>query len=322
MIMNKLCIFMPCYNAEKYLRETLKSILTQSYEGFVLVAVDDGSTDSTVAILNDYAKNDSRIKVIKNGINKGLPYTRNRMLELCDSEFIALMDSDDIMPHDRLKDELAFMESHPDISVVGGAMHIMNEDGTLTDQVCFSPSTMSGCKAALMLENCFYNGTMMLRKKDVVLADVRYDDRFTCMQDYKYWCDLILKCRFATMNDILLFYRIHGDSVTGTSLNSEKRNRLYDILHREYIESVLPGALKPKEMKAYLYYSRCICTNKLQEKNKLLDYIRIQKLLHKLASVYKKENVNGGVAFESYVSLMIDKYTSRTLYKFMKRFYH
>ena len=103
----KITVFMPVYNSERYLKEAIDSILNQSYKNFELLIINDGSTDSSIDIIKSY--NDSRIKLINNDCNKGLPYTRNLGLKLAKGDYIAIMDSDDISYIHRLKKQIEFL---------------------------------------------------------------------------------------------------------------------------------------------------------------------------------------------------------------------
>ena len=76
----KVNVFMPCYNSEKYIGQAIESILGQKYTDFKLIIIDDGSTDNSVEIINKYAAEDTRIRLLKNGVNRGIVFTRNRRI--------------------------------------------------------------------------------------------------------------------------------------------------------------------------------------------------------------------------------------------------
>ena len=113
--MKKVSILMPMYNSEKYIKESINSILNQEYKNFELIIVDDGSIDSSIEIVKEY--NDSRIKLYENIENKGLPYTRNKLLSLATGEYIALFDSDDIALKNRIKAQVEFLEKNKNIDI-------------------------------------------------------------------------------------------------------------------------------------------------------------------------------------------------------------
>ena len=106
--MEKLIVFIPCYNADKYISETIDSLIKQTFKDFKILVIDDGSTDRSRDIVKQYAMQDHRILLVENEINRGIVYTRNRGLKLCDGEYIALMDADDIAPLYRLDEEVRY----------------------------------------------------------------------------------------------------------------------------------------------------------------------------------------------------------------------
>ena len=108
---------MPAYNAEKYINEAIDSILAQTFTDFEFIIIDDGSTDSTCAIVESYS--DSRIRFFKNEHNLGVAATLNRGLDLARGEYIARMDADDISLPTRFEKQAAYMDSHPDVVVCG-----------------------------------------------------------------------------------------------------------------------------------------------------------------------------------------------------------
>ena len=114
--MNKLIsIICPIYNTELYLKECLNSILCQSYTNFELILIDDGSTDNSGIICDEYATKDKRIIVIHQ-TNKGLSASRNRGLEIASGEFITFIDSDDWIDPNTLRDNLSIFNDNPQIN--------------------------------------------------------------------------------------------------------------------------------------------------------------------------------------------------------------
>ena len=98
--MVEISVLIPSHNVEKYIRECLDSIVNQTFKEMEIICIDDGSTDSTLDILNEYALKDSRIRVYENKENKGVGYTRNYLLSLAKGKYIYFMDSDDYLELD------------------------------------------------------------------------------------------------------------------------------------------------------------------------------------------------------------------------------
>ncbi len=129
-------IVMPVYNAGLFLREALESILSQTYENWELICVDDGSTDNSLLILREYAT-DKRIKIYSTNKNRGVSTATNLAISKTKGNFIARMDADDIMLPNRLKKQLVFLKTHPLVVAVGGQCLLINEKSEITGQKKF-----------------------------------------------------------------------------------------------------------------------------------------------------------------------------------------
>lgn len=109
----KISVIIPVHNGEKYLKETLESIIHQTFRDFELLVIDDGSTDRSLQIINDYAKTDDRITVYQNIENKGIAFTTNFGIGQAKGNFIAVSDQDDISFPERLEDRLNILNNTP-----------------------------------------------------------------------------------------------------------------------------------------------------------------------------------------------------------------
>ena len=113
----KVTVLMPVYNGGKYIREAIKSILSQSFTDFEFLIIDDGSTDNSVGIVQSFS--DNRIRLIKNNCNIGIAESLNKGIESSKGEYIVRMDADDISFPDRIKKQVAFMDANPEVGVSG-----------------------------------------------------------------------------------------------------------------------------------------------------------------------------------------------------------
>ena len=120
-------IGLPFYNAEKYLALAIESVLQQTYTDWELLLLDDGSTDNSLSIAQSYAQKDSRIKVISDGKNKNLATRLNELPSLAQGLYLARMDADDMMHPARIERQLAVLETHPEIDVLGTNAYIIND---------------------------------------------------------------------------------------------------------------------------------------------------------------------------------------------------
>lgn len=177
-------VVMPVYNGAKHLRECLDSILSQTFGDFELLIVDDGSTDNTCEIIESY--NDARICLIRN--KHDYIASCNLLLSEARGKYIARMDADDIMMPDRLAYQYEYMESHPDVSVTGGAFIPLNDEN-------FKPvmKEYDYTLNLLLKGNYIVNPTSMCKKEDILKNQIHYSEDFIYAEDYHFWSQMLLK---------------------------------------------------------------------------------------------------------------------------------
>ena len=122
-------VIMGVYNCSGTLAASIESILAQDHVDLELIICDDGSSDSTVSIIEGYAKRDSRIVFLRNGANRGLAYTLNRCAEAARGAYLARMDGDDISRPERIGKQVAFLESHPEYDICGSSIALFDASG-------------------------------------------------------------------------------------------------------------------------------------------------------------------------------------------------
>lgn len=120
-------VAIPVYNAERYVRQSIQSVLDQTYMDFELIVTDDGSTDRTLEVLQSF--DDARIKIVHDGQHKGLAIRLNEQIAMAQGLYFVRMDADDIMLPERLERQVSFVEKHPETDVVGSSAIIIDEDG-------------------------------------------------------------------------------------------------------------------------------------------------------------------------------------------------
>lgn len=235
--MPKILVIMPLYNAKKYVKGAIESILKQSYEDFELLIIDDCSTDGSLDIASDIK--DSRIKIISNEENRGIAFSRNRGLELANSQYIALMDHDDLTVVNRFELQIDYLDSHNDIDVVGGRQCAIDQN----NQVMRAPSReMSSnpkyIRAELMLCNRIANGSTMIRNNFLKENKIRYQDGCLGMEDYRFWIDCSVKGKITNLNDVLLYWRDSGNNETFRmqKMKSKQRAERFSELQRYAFE--------------------------------------------------------------------------------------
>ena len=212
---------MPAYNAEKYIVEAIDSIFGQTFEDFEFIILNDCSTDRTEEIILSY--DDPRIVYLKNEQNMGVAATLNRGLEIAKGEYIARMDADDISLPERFALQAAYLDSHPQVAVVGASVEVFGSQKSLRH---FS-ETSQKLKVDLLFGCCLAHPSVMMRT--TMITDFQgYDPAFNGVEDYHLWARISQKYELACLPQILLRYRIHPKQVTQT-LTPEKQSLISSI---------------------------------------------------------------------------------------------
>ncbi|MCL4256992.1 MAG: glycosyltransferase [Anaerolineales bacterium] len=201
-------VVMPVYNGLPYLREAIDSIFAQTLGDLEFICIDDGSTDGSAEVLAGVQ--DPRWRLVRNRRRAGLSVTLNRGLRMARGVYWARMDSDDISLPARLEKQVAFLESHPDISLVSAWAQTM---GLPKEQIWKLPTTPEAAKADLLFNSPFVHGAVMLRRKDFVSKGLRYNPRVERAQDYELWERAARRLQMANVPEVLLRYRIHAGQV-------------------------------------------------------------------------------------------------------------
>lgn len=219
----KISVVMSAYNCEKFLIESLDSLLQQSFSDFELIIFDDGSIDGTRNIIIDYAANDNRIIPIYNEKNMGLTVNLNRGIKLSRGTYIARMDADDISLPERFKKQVHFLENNPDIDLVG-TYAIDIDDLGKGIHLRMMPQLHQDIINLLPKANPITHSSVMFRKESFKKIGF-YNESYNTTQDYEMWFRAAgIGLKFQNLNEVLLKYRMDSDYVSRKSL----KYRLYD----------------------------------------------------------------------------------------------
>lgn len=204
----KISVGIPFYNAENYLEDSIKSVINQSFTEWELILVDDGSTDCSLEIAYNFARIDSRIRVISDGYNKKLPYRLNQIIKEAKYPYIARMDADDLIHPDRLKIQFEFLENNKQFDLVSSSMISIN-----------NKNEIKGIRGVDSLYIDFHD---IKRHYPVVHASIlvrrewylrnNYNLNMSRSQDFELWCRTITNndLNMAVIPDILYYYREEG----------------------------------------------------------------------------------------------------------------
>jgi hypothetical protein len=223
---------MPVYNGSKFVAEAVRSILAQTFEDFEFIIVDDGSTDNTLDILGSFS-NDARLVVKKQVRNMGVREALNAGCQLARAPIIARMDADDISLPDRFAKQMAFLARHADIGVLGTSLRIIDAEGRPTGRTATYLGDPALVAWQLLFVNCLAHPTVMMRRD--LLEDVGYYPEGCLAEDYALFLALSRRTRLASLPDVLLEYRVWGQSVTQQkfeALERDARRVLRDSVNR------------------------------------------------------------------------------------------
>ncbi len=217
----KITVLMSVYNGEQYLRESIDSILNQTYKDFEFIIIDDSSTDKTPEILNSFE--DSRIKLVRNQTNLGLTKSLNIGLGVARGAYVARMDADDIALPQRLEVEQTFLDSRQDIVCVGAALVLIDKLGQKVGAKKVLED-LEIIRFRMIVANQLAHPTVMFRRL-IILEIGGYDESFKYVQDYDLWSRLIERDYLVTnIHEPLIQYRNHSASLTQ---GSDTRNQAY-----------------------------------------------------------------------------------------------
>jgi hypothetical protein len=209
---------MPTYNGERFLRPAIESILNQTFRDFELIVIDDGSTDSTPRILTEC--HDTRLIVLTNGRNLGIAGATNRGLAAARGQYVALQDHDDIsLPH-RFQTQVDFLESHPDIALVGSAAKLIDENGAAYGDYIEPEDDIELKWEALF--RCPISHTSVMTRRRILLDVGGYstDTMLRVASDYDLLSRVVMRYRVANLRQPLVKWRRHPGA---TSVTHEHR---------------------------------------------------------------------------------------------------
>jgi glycosyltransferase involved in cell wall biosynthesis len=226
-------VIMSVYNTKLYLRESIESILNQSYQDFEFIIIDDGSVDGSRNIIQQYANNDNRIVFIKNKTNIGLAKSLNKGIKIAKGRYIARQDADDISSTIRLETQLNYALAHKYIDVIGSNCFVIDIAGNVVCEIDTYSEIKDHQKRLLNKSAIFPHGSAFIKRNKLIEVGL-YDPRFYYSQDGELWLRLISRsAKFYTMDNPLYYYRVMP------SQNNKKDNaqRLYNQVKKMIYEN-------------------------------------------------------------------------------------
>ncbi|NNC23538.1 glycosyltransferase family 2 protein [Salinisphaera sp. USBA-960] len=221
--MPKVTVVIPMFNRETLIADAIDSVLAQTYSDFELVIVDDASTDNSCERVRSYT--DSRIRLVHNEVNRGLPASRNHGIAEARGDYTAFLDSDDRATHDRLAKQVAFLDAHPDHAAVSAWMRWIDEAGNNTGKTKRKAGNWRQIQAEMLFRSPIEVSAAMGRT-DILRAYPQREE-FIRGEDYDLWSRIAANYKLATLPHILLERRKHTGQSTISKADPEiKRGRL------------------------------------------------------------------------------------------------
>lgn len=224
-------IGIPIYNAEKYLADAINSVINQTYTNWELLLVDDGSTDNSIEIAKDFVNFDSRIRLISDGINRGLVFRLNQIIDLSKTNFIARMDADDIMLPERLEKQISIFANYPTVDIVATAAFTIDENNKPIGIRDVNDILINDYKDVFK-KSLLIHPSILVKKEWFQLN--KYDDNYKRAEDFELWCRTYSFTNFYRIKEPLLLYR-EGNVNVENYILSMKTLR---IIYRNYAKGL------------------------------------------------------------------------------------
>lgn len=319
-------VILPVYNGERFLKEAVDSILVQTFTDFELIIIDDCSMDSTPLILTEYVTRDTRIRVMRQSRNMGIVEALNTGSHAATGQYIARMDVDDISLPERFERQVEYLNSHPDVGVLGTGVQLINVLGKKQTIVTLPPDYIQ-IYWSLFFCNPIVHPTVMMRR-DLFLRAGGYRTGYP--EDYDLWRRMSGLTRLANLPEVLLLLRKHLSNLSVTHEAYSLASAIRVI--RELILNVL-GKNVSADVVEILYDPNCMKVEQRWQAVRLLEELSkefisrftssqaeknfiIQDTADRLASLALRR-----ISFESIILVFrATRYSPSTVFKALKRF--
>ena len=218
-MMDMVSIVLPVYNGQKYLEESIKSILNQTYSDIELIIVNDASTDCSEEIILNFQKEDQRIVYIKNNQNLKLPQSLNKGFAYAKGEYLSWTSDDNLYHEDAIETMVNYLENAADVEMVYCDYNSIDEKG---EKIC---TITVGNDNELKYRNVV--GACFMYRRRIIEEIGNYDSKMFLVEDYEYWLRINLSFTISPLHKCLYDYRIHEDSLT-----SQKKKEIQTALKK------------------------------------------------------------------------------------------
>ncbi len=252
---------MPAYNTEKYIGEAIESILNQTFKDFEFIIVDDGSSDKTWEIIQEYARKDDRIVALRNKKNSKICITLNNGIVIAKGKYIARMDADDWSYPDRLEKQYKFMEENPEVAISGGTMEVCDEKMNVLNKRTYNLSDEE-IRKKLFRYSPFSHPLVIIRK-NILDKTGFYNPELVYAEDYDLYFRIGMFSKFGNLKDTILRYRMMKNNSTSRKLK-EMESKTLTIRKKAVIKYGYKMSLIDKLYSSVHYLSMFIVSPKIK----------------------------------------------------------
>ncbi len=245
----RITVLMPVYNGERFLASAIESVLTQSFADFEFLIINDGSTDRSVEIIQNYP--DPRIRIVHQE-NRGVAEALRMGIQLARGEYVARMDADDECVPERLALQKKVLDEHPEVCLVHGMHDLIDGSGKVVRKNCGLPRTDKQTKWLLLWGNIISHPTVMLRMTSLKANGLNFRPETNGAEDFDLWNRLSEKGVFYYLPTVLLRYRMHAGSVNRLDRGRRQMQAYQLVLRENFNRYGLPLSSKQTEELAVL----------------------------------------------------------------------
>ncbi len=225
-------VIMSVYNGQEFLRESIESIVNQTFTNIEFIIIDDGSRDNSLKIIEEYQSKDSRIKIINNKKNIGLPASLNKGLKIAKGKYIARQDADDVSHSDRLEKQYEFLEKREDVHLVGTNCKKVDINGSVIYEDTKFSNISDYANVLLRPRAIFPHGTAFMRK-EIVRALGGYNENFYYSQDGELWLRFIKNnYKIVVLPEISYSYRITPQKSESKIFIRKEYNKIKEVIYQ------------------------------------------------------------------------------------------
>lgn len=232
-------VILPVNKDDGFLEEAINSILKQTYKSFELLVIANNCEDKLWEYLLCFAEKDNRVKPYRLSLG-GLTFALNFGINISNRKYIARMDADDVCVENRLEEQMFYLESHPEIALVGSLAGYIDSFGAEVNRKCLLPETHSGISKTLMWKSAFIHPSIMARKE---FFDNLGGYKFGFYgEDYELWLrGLFAGYKYHNIQQKLIKYRIHSKQLSSYKINNDKTYDLRSMLYHKKLVNKRTG---------------------------------------------------------------------------------